>query len=448
MPSWTPLSAPASSALNGTSIHTFHHNTIGRINSSSSAAGPSRFSPVVGSLRPVSPNSWNNKYPWTTMVMAPAPAPAPSTSTSTSTSTPTAGPSGPTTAHDPPRDRLPKEAYSLLQRYYHTVSQYPASDEVERLSAQIRAMPGGERCTPERVSKYFFHKRYNMASKAHAGHQHEHHPAPDAPALVPQPQVKAEKGTRQKRNTVGTLGRTTVGILYPSLKDKRARSSVNVLLREVPDPELELAQIWAERIGYGAKGEDIVTYARHLRAAQAQQAHQVRSEPYQQPRSMQSGIMQNQMPQMTLKPFHATSPSLGGPHPPTPETSTSPEPQTQPPSPIFDNVHPKKEEDDEEDELYSDEETEYQPSPVVPSKPPKQEYSYTFPSGEHLRKLADDVHAALSQPTRPREGAQPKTFAEMGEWLKQQAAQDVEPFIQKAVNGTYMHLGIPPHMPS
>ena len=38
-------------------------------------------------------------------------------------------------------------------------------------------------------------------------------------------------------------------------------AKLDVLLGEVPDPSLEVAEIWAERLGTGTSAQDIVSYA-------------------------------------------------------------------------------------------------------------------------------------------------------------------------------------------
>ncbi|KAI0713908.1 hypothetical protein C8Q76DRAFT_472016 [Earliella scabrosa] len=71
----------------------------------------------------------------------------------------------PTPAHDPPpsarpaKQKLTKDAYAILQDFFHNVTRYPTKSQREQLAAQISALPGCSNLPQQKVQQYFTNKR-------------------------------------------------------------------------------------------------------------------------------------------------------------------------------------------------------------------------------------------------------------------------------------------------
>lgn len=275
--------------------------------------------------------------------------------------------------------------------------------------------------------------------------------------------------------------------MYPSLaKDPQIIPKLEILLKDISNPTLDVAVIWAEKLGRGVKAADILTYAR-LRFTQQGETNPnvspqavacaTRADLRSFPSQTASVPTVSQFPH--LPPFQRSLP-LRPPSPPqrprsqlpTPASSISPEPRS-PASdarfkPVLARPAEEEEEDDEEmkDELELDEEEMGESfSPIilnlnynlrsacvcVPStyqdveEEPISRPTYEIRFDEHrLNDLATSLHAVLSQPPGPPpSGNIPKTYADLSRWLGQESQVSIE-LLNGIERGVYAPLGMGP----
>ncbi|KAI0739050.1 hypothetical protein C8Q80DRAFT_1275233 [Daedaleopsis nitida] len=385
----------------------------------------------------------------------------------TSTDTPGAGPSTPTSATTSPvtqdaptpahaaqnahkrKRRLPEEAYYMLREFYINVTAYPKKPDRIQLAERIRQLPGCDDYTEQQVAQYFAGRRQGDRGR-----------------------------TQQAASRVGG-SLTSAHILYPSLvRDPKILKMLDVLLLEMPEPTLDVAVIWAERIGWGAKAADIVTYAnlRHAQKGQALAAvpangsnpstantadgsrsalatapaasQATRTLSWQLPiapnPSASGALALPRLPPFQRSPPPSVQPPRALSHLPTPASSKSPEPR----SPVVGKTVPSKlavvdqledEDEDMKDQLMdtSDEEMEGE-GEVVP------EASSSYQT--HADAIATELRDALSKPLEYPAGGVPKTYAEFSRWMSQNPAPSI--FLGNIKSGKYAHIGMGPDIAS
>lgn len=157
--------------------------------------------------------------------------------------------------------------------------------------------------------------------------------------------------------------------VYPRLlKHPSIMPAVEACVRDFPDPTPEIAEMIAQRVGHGVKFIDIIDYAKCRRA---QSATSPPPPSTSNPSAGSLGCDQHppapnvahqrppgvQIP-FELPPFRRSAPLS---QLPTPASSTSPEPRSQPTSPVVESSWGQAaveddEDEDIKDELYSDDE--------------------------------------------------------------------------------------------
>ncbi|KAI9063786.1 hypothetical protein FKP32DRAFT_675261 [Trametes sanguinea] len=265
-----------------------------------------------------------------------------------SASSASAGAGARSAGRNAPRRRYPPVVYDILVDYYEKKTKYPTREQYEQLAATIRNIPGCEDYTAERASHYFAGRR----------------------------QSKGET-TRNRRKETKAASSSAQIPNHASIVAK-----LDVLLKETPEPSMELAQIWARSLSNGVVPEDILTYADLRR------------------------IQRNHMNSASLPRVPPTSSQL-----PTPESSTSPEPHSTPTSPVVETSWGKVESEDEIlDELQDDD---YEDETASAEK-----------YDPRCLLVAEEFTKAFGLPTRDMgEGTDmPKTFADLTKWFREQSA--------------------------
>ncbi|KAI8969410.1 hypothetical protein BD414DRAFT_510992 [Trametes punicea] len=264
-----------------------------------------------------------------------------------------------------PRRRYPQPVYDILIDYYNNVSKYPKKPELERLVARIKTIPGCEDYSVDKAYGYFAQKRQTLGD--------------------------TRRKDVQRPSTSGH-------ILYPSIADKMSVvAKLDVLLYETPEPQLELARIWANRLGHGVTPEDIITYA-DLKRIQKRDENP--------PLAPTRVRLSSQLP--------------------TPESSISPEPRSTPTSPVVECSWGKREpEEDVKDELQDDIEDQLTSQLTVPALNPEPKLQGHQDS--RLAVIADKFSKALAmQPAlSENQAGPPKTFKELANWFKEQQAATI-----------------------
>ncbi|KAL1946293.1 hypothetical protein VTO73DRAFT_15420 [Trametes versicolor] len=274
-----------------------------------------------------------------------------------------------------PRRRYPQEVYDLLTQYYENVTAYPTKAERIAFVEQVKKIPGGEDYTQEKMNAYFAGKRTNQ------GMTKKSLPASDQPRAAHPPPKHAKQPPRlplpERKPSLNTAQ-----ILYPSLiTDPSILPKLDILLDDTPSPPLDVAKIWASRLGSNVQLNDIITYA-DLRLARMR-----RGDP---------PIMHSQLP--------------------TPDSSISPEPLSTPTSPVVETSWGKPAVKEEfEDELESEDDLEHE---VRTELVPQTEAA----SDPHIMYIADKLYKALFPPSAPQtNGVQPpKTYKDLGRWFQEQ----------------------------
>lgn len=139
---------------------------------------------------------------------------------------------------------------------------------------QVKCIPGGEDYTQEKMYAYFAGKRTSqgMTKKSIPPSDQPpaaHHPQKHAIQSMrpPSPQRKPSLNTAQIckpcRNADGPSALNVLRfVVYPSLiTDPSILPKLDILLDDTPSPPLDVAKIWASRLGSDVQLNDIMTYA-------------------------------------------------------------------------------------------------------------------------------------------------------------------------------------------
>ncbi|TFK82083.1 hypothetical protein K466DRAFT_603962 [Polyporus arcularius HHB13444] len=320
----------------------------------------------------------------------------------------------------PPR-RLPPEAHKFLKDFYRTVTTNPRKPQRIELAQHVARISGFSDYTEANVNSYFANQRQSDRIKA---------------------RKNAELATRRD----GTI--SSAAILYPRLlKHPSIMPAVEACVRDFPDPTPEIAEMIAQRVGHGVKFIDIIDYAKCRRA---QSATSPPPPSTSNPSAGSLGCDQHppapnvahqrppgvQIP-FELPPFRRSAPLS---QLPTPASSTSPEPRSQPTSPVVESSWGQAaveddEDEDIKDELYSDDE-----EAALRTEDSEQPPEVSLDN--RLHDLAGTLQESLSRlaPEATR-SAPPKSFAELAGWLSQQHTTSTA-ILQGISQGAYAPLGL------
>ncbi|KAI0720722.1 hypothetical protein C8T65DRAFT_273292 [Cerioporus squamosus] len=229
----------------------------------------------------------------------------------------------------------------MLTEFYNTVTTNPKKQQRIALAEQVARISGYTDYTEANITGYFANKR------------------------------KQDRDRARKESQAGSI--TSAAVLYPRLlKHPSILPAVDACLRDFPDPTPEIAEIIAQQVGRGVKLIDIINYAKCRRAQSGTSPPPLNTASNPSPGS--GSVRYDQHPPASnvahqhasgvqipfqLPPFQRTAPPRS--QLPTPASSTSPEPRSQPTSPVVESSwgQVEAEEDDDEDvkdELCSDDE--------------------------------------------------------------------------------------------